>query len=96
MRKADFEKLMESIREAGRVYRGEVKPSRVTIMNPSDVKTVRKQLGLTQQALAVLIGVSVSTVRNWEQGRRRPRSSAQALLKIAKRNPLIVQETLRG
>ena len=48
MKKQDFENLIESVRQAGRIRRGEAKPSRVTEFNPVDVKAIRSQLGKSQ------------------------------------------------
>jgi putative transcriptional regulator len=94
MRKQDFEELVESIRQAGRIRRGEAKPSRVTEFAPVDVKAVRLRLGKSQPAFARMIGVSVSTLRNWEQGRRRPEGPARALLTVAAANPEAVAAAL--
>jgi len=94
MKKKDFENLVSSIREIGRIRRGEVKPSRVTKFAPVDVKAIRSRLGKSQTEFARMIGVSVSTLQNWEQGRRRPEGPAQALLKVASINPEIVAAAL--
>ena len=50
-------------------------------------RRVRKRLGLTQEEFSVRIGVSVNTVRNWEQGKRRPTGTAQSLLKVLDKSP---------
>ena len=55
---------------------------------------IRQKLGRSQSEFALMIGVSVSTLQNWEQGRRRPVGPAQALLKIAASNPRIVAQAL--
>jgi putative transcriptional regulator len=72
MRKKDFDNLVTSIRQAGSIKRRETKPSRVTEFAPVDVKAIRKRLRKTQVEFAHMIGVSVATLQNWEQGRRRP------------------------
>ena len=59
-----------------------------------DVKAIRGRLGKSQAEFALMIGVSVSTLQNWEQGRRRPEGPAQALLKVASVNPEAVAEAL--
>jgi putative transcriptional regulator len=87
MKKQDFENLVESVRQAGRIRRGEAKASRVTEFNAVDVKKVRMQLGKSQSEFARMIGVSVSTLPNWEQGRRHPEGPARALLRVAAANP---------
>jgi putative transcriptional regulator len=94
MKKRDFEELVESVRQAGRIRRGEAKPSRVTEFAPVDVKAVRLRLGKSQSAFARMIGVSVSTLQNWEQGRRRPDGPARALLRVAAANPEVVAAAL--
>jgi putative transcriptional regulator len=86
MKKQDFENLVESVRQAGRIRRGEGKPSRVTEYKPVDVKAVRMQLSKSQSEFARMIGVSISTLQNWEQGRRRPEGPARALLRVAAAN----------
>src|SRR5687767_8182193 len=70
MKAAAFQELVTSIRQAGRIRRGTLKASRVTTFRPADVKSVRGKLGASQAEFALMIGVSVATLRNWEQGRR--------------------------
>lgn len=95
--KADaFGELLTSVHQAGRIRRGELKPSRVTKFKPSDVKVVRASLGQSQVEFAAMIGVSVATLRNWEQGRRRPEGPALALLRVTAVNPRLVARALRG
>ncbi|GBE13701.1 antitoxin igA-2 [bacterium BMS3Bbin14] len=60
---------------------------RTTVVFPSDVKTIRAKTGLSQSAFAGLLGVSVRTLQEWEQGRRTPKGPAQALLRVADRHP---------
>ena len=59
-----------------------------------DVVALRRFVGLTQKEFAEAIGISVHTLRNWEQGRRKPEGPALALLRIAARHPGIVRENL--
>ena len=59
-----------------------------------DVATLRRFVGLTQQTFAKAMGISVHTLRNWEQGRRRPDGPALSLLRIAARHPRILRENL--
>ena len=61
-----------------------------------DIAALRKFVGLTQTQFAVAIGISVHTLRNWEQGRRRPDGPALALLRIAARHPRIIRENLES
>ena len=94
MKKQEFENLVESIRQAGRIRRGEAEPSRAVEFAPVDVKAIRRRLGKSQSEFARMIGVSVSTLRNWEQGRRRPDGPARALLRVAAVNPEAVAAAL--
>ncbi len=94
MRKKDFDNLVRSIRQAGRIRRGEAQPSRVTEFGPVDVKAIRRRLDKSQAEFARMIGVSVGTLQNWEQGRRRPEGPARALLKVAAENPEAVAAAL--
>jgi len=59
-----------------------------------DIVALRKFVGLTQETFAQALGISVHTLRNWEQGRRRPEGPAVALLRIAARHPRIIRENL--
>jgi putative transcriptional regulator len=94
MKKNDFDELVTSIRQAGKIRRGRMKPGRVREFPAVDVKAVRRRLGKSQTEFAYMIGVSVSTLRNWEQGRRRPEGPARALLKVAAENPEAVAAAL--
>jgi putative transcriptional regulator len=94
MKRENFEELLESVREAGRILRGEVKPSREFTFTPEDVQIIRKKLRKSQDEFALMLGVSVATLRNWEQGRRHPHGPARALLKIAAENPKAVEKAL--
>jgi len=96
VKKAHFDQLVESIRQAGRIRRGEAKPSREFCFAPTDVKAIRSKLGKSQSEFALMIGVSVSTLQNWEQGRRRPDGPAQALLRVAAEAPDVVARALLG
>lgn len=95
MKKAQFEELVTSVREAGKIRRGEVAPSRQFHFKPAAVRKIRADLGLSQSEFALLIGVSVATLQNWEQGRRQPEGPARALLKVAATHPDAVKDALR-
>jgi DNA-binding transcriptional regulator YiaG len=61
-----------------------------------DIAALRAFVGLTQTEFARAIGISVHTLRNWEQGRRQPEGPAIALLRIAARHPRIIRENLES
>lgn len=62
----------------------------------ADVAALRRFIGLTQTEFAQAVEISVHTLRNWEQGRRKPEGPALALLKIAARHPRIIREQLKS
>ena len=64
------------------------------IRSGDDVASIRRFVGLTQVRFAQALGISVSTLRNWEQGRRSPEGAAIARLRIAVRHPRILRENL--
>ena len=94
MKDEAFEELLSSVRQLGAIRRGERRPSRSRTFKPADVKAVRADLEQSQEQFALMIGVSVSTLRNWEQGRRVPDGPALALLQVAAHNPAAVVEAL--
>jgi len=69
-----------------RIVRGE--------LEQGDIAGLRRFVGLTQAEFAVALGISVHTLRNWEQNRRYPEGPALALLRIAARHPRIMRENL--
>jgi DNA-binding transcriptional regulator YiaG len=64
------------------------------IESGSDIAALRAFVGVTQAQFAEAMGISVHTLRNWEQGRRHPEGPALALLRIAARHPRIIRENL--
>jgi putative transcriptional regulator len=64
------------------------------IVAGEDVVALRRFVGLTQEQFAQALGISVHTLRNWEQGRRSPEGPALALLRIAARHPRVLRENL--
>ena len=82
-----FEDLLESIQQGGDILRGAKKPTKEFNFDNPDVKAIRKQYGLTQIKFAELLGISIATLRNWEQGRRRPEGPARILLSVAAKHP---------
>ena len=94
MKKEMFDELSESIREAGRIRRGDREPSRKFVFEPQDIRQIRKKLHKSQSEFARMIGVTISTLQNWEQGRRQPQGPARALLVVASRAPEAVAKAL--
>jgi putative transcriptional regulator len=94
MKKTDFDELLASVSQTGKIRRGELKAGRLTTFHPADVRAIRAKLRKSQSEFAMMIGVSVSTLQNWEQGRRVPEGPARALLRVAEKNPEAVAEAL--
>ncbi len=95
MKEEMFEELLESVRQAGAIMRGEMEPSRVFVVETPDVKSIRARFGISQTEFASLLGISVRTLENWEQGRRIPKGPARVLLKVAATHPDAVWDVVR-
>jgi putative transcriptional regulator len=83
--RADFARALRRSQRQ-RIMRGE--------LQPGDVAALRRFIGLTQAQFADALGISVHTLRNWEQDRRKPEGAALALLRIAARHPSVVRENV--
>ena len=95
MDKRLFNDLLQGLEEARRWARGEDVPGlRVHRFDRAEAAAVRARSGLTQQEFSAQIGVSVATLRNWEQGRRKPEGPARVLLAMLAQDPDIVAKTL--
>jgi putative transcriptional regulator len=92
-----FTDLLASIEEAGRIARGEAAPSRTFTVErePLDVTGIRENYKLSQTRFAALLGISVKTLRNWEQGRRAPAGPARVLLLVAAKHPDAIWDVVR-
>lgn len=91
-----FGELLESVEEAARISHGEKEPSRQIAFPTPEPKAVREKLGLSQEKFAYLTGASLSTVRNWEQGRREPNGLVTTLLAILDKKPEVICQTFPG
>lgn len=96
METALFDDLMQSLKEAKAIAKGEAPASRRFTIAPPDVKAVREQTGLSQAEFARLMRVSVKTLQNWEQHRRNPTGPAAALLKIVSTAPEVALKSLHA
>ena len=65
MNKQDFDELLASIREAGKILKEEQEASREFTFNPLDVKKIREKTGLSQRDFSTLVHVSLRTLQNW-------------------------------
>lgn len=94
MRDDLFNELLESVRQGGAILRGELPPSRTFYFDDEDVKKLRQRMKLSQPRFAAMLGISLGTLRNWEQGRRKPEGPARALLRVASVHPEAVLDAL--
>ena len=96
MKNSAFEKILQGLNEAQHFARtGDLGGGRIHIPKEIDAAAIRALTGLSQVDFAKQIGVSVGTLRNWEQGRRTPDGSARVLLAMLRKDPTVVQRTLK-
>lgn len=94
MNTQDFDTLLQSVKQADAIIKGQSKPSRITEAAACRVRNIRQSLKLSQPEFARLVRVSVGTIRNWEQGRRQPEGLAAVLLQALKNDPQGVIEAI--
>lgn len=94
MQDEDFNELIASIKEAGKISRGEMVASRSYDFPAPDIKAIREGIGFSQSKFATLIGVNIRTLQNWEQGHRHPTGPAKVLLKLVQADPKSVVKHL--
>ncbi len=94
MKDSDFEGIARGLAAAAAFMKGGASAARVHIPTDVDVAAIRAKAGLSQLRFAAIIGVSIGTLRNWEQGRRVPEGPARVLLAMLAKNPRIVEEML--
>jgi len=90
-----FKELVASVREGGAILRGKAEASREFVVEEPDVAAIREDYGLSQAKFAALLGISVRTLQNWEQGRRQPQGPAKVLLRVASKHPEAVLDVVR-
>ncbi len=98
-----FEEMMDGFKEAIKYRKGQSARLRVSrfatarpkALRPSAIRRIRLTLGISQPQFAQYLGTSLGAVRSWEQGVRRPQSTALRLLTIAKKNPAALLVTAR-
>lgn len=91
-----FAELVASVKEGSAILRGEKEPARTFQMDRLDIKRIRAGYKLTQAQFAAMLGISVRTLRNWEQGRRVPEGPAMVLLRVADKHPEAVLDAVRN
>jgi putative transcriptional regulator len=87
-----FNELLESLRQAKAIMKGEMEPGRIFKYKEPDVQAIRKQFKLSQPEFAQLLGVSVGTLRNWELGSKKPVGPERVLLMVAEKHPEAIMD----
>lgn len=94
MKSKMFDELLQSVREGGAILRGQGKAARRFEIQSAGVREIRERTSLSQSEFALLIGVSVKTIQNWEQARRQPTGPAAALLRIIAHEPRLAVQAI--
>src|SRR5687767_4270086 len=91
-------RLIRSAHEAVAIARGEADPATYKVFVPSDVdvRAIRRGMKMTQAQFASRFGFPITTLRDWEQDRARPDTSARAYLLVIAREPKAVERALRA
>jgi putative transcriptional regulator len=93
MSKRDIgQEILQSIRDIKEYKMGDIQLRTHSLKVPAPPQVIRTNLKLSQAAFAGLMGVSLRTVQDWEQGRRKPSGPAEALLRIAEQKPEVFLE----
>jgi putative transcriptional regulator len=90
-----FESIKQGLTEAIEHTSGKPVKAIVHKLQPVDVKSIRKKVGMTQTEFAASFGISISTLRHWERGDRTPRGPALVLLLVVAKEPRVVLNTLK-
>ena len=85
-----FDALLASTKEAKEILSKKKSPNRTFYIEEPNAKEIREKFHLTQNEFASMLNISVATLRNWEQGRRRPEGPARVLLNVANSNPEVL------
>jgi putative transcriptional regulator len=89
------QELIESLRQAAEHGRGGKVPGmRITKVEASDVKAIRRSLRMSQDEFSAVYRIPLATLKNWEQGRRQPDAPAAAYLRAIQRLPKEVMEAV--
>ena len=86
--------MLISVKQGGKILNGELKSSREFDFSSPNVKAIRIKYGLSQIKFAKMLGISPATLRNWEQGRRKPEGAARILLFVAEKHPEAILDTV--
>ena len=85
-----YTEIAAGLKDAISHAKGNRSKARVHRPEPIDVKAIREKTGMSQQRFCATFGISLGTLRHWEQGLRAPRGAARVLLKVVDNNPRAV------
>ena len=91
-----FNELVNSIKEGVNILRGKKAPSREFDFENPDAGSIRMKYGLSQEKFAKLLAICIGTLRNWEQGRRKPEGPAKVLLSVADKHPKAILDSVQS
>jgi putative transcriptional regulator len=91
-------RLLQAAEEARAIARGEADPSTYKVHVPAEiaVKAIRQKLGMTQAEFSARYGFPLGTLRDWEQGKGKPDTSARVLLLVISKEPQAVERALHA
>lgn len=84
--------ILQGLNEIQQHKKGALQLKVTTLAEPSTPDIIRSKLHLSQSAFAGMMGVSIRTLQDWEQGRRKPQGPAVALLRIAEQHPEVFSD----
>lgn len=90
----NFDEPVRSMKEAVAIDRGKKAPSGAFSYSPLDIKEIREKTRKSQIDFSNMLGISVGTLRNWEQGIRKPDGAATTLLRLVAADPQFVESVL--
>jgi putative transcriptional regulator len=96
MKELQFSELLASVKEMGSIKEGRIPASRTYKYEDHEIREIRDRYGLTQDQFAEMIGISIGTLRNWEQGRRKPEGPAKILLRIIDKYPRAISQLAKA
>ncbi len=89
-----YTEISAGLKEAISHAKGKKTRTREHRPEPIDVKAIREKTGMSQQRFCATFGISLGTLRHWEQGLRAPRGAARVLLKVVASNPKVVMKAI--
>ena len=89
-----FTEIASGLKDAVAHAKGAKTQTRLQEPEPIDVRAIREKTGMSQQHFCATFGISIGTLRHWEQGLRAPRGPARVLLKVVERDPRAVIDAI--